>query len=221
MEQNSEKVTLEVLSGLIDLTGKELLEIGCGNGRLTAWLVGPPARLMAIDPEPEKIDEAKKAIAGVTFQVGSGECLDFPDGSFDAVFFSLSLHHHEGAGVALGEAWRVLRPNGLALVLEPLAGGGLERLCAVVHDEDGATHGVQQVIRESDFHEIARAEVSAHWSFVDKDEVFHWVFDHYKVPFDPAMARQMGCLPGVDLETRPVVVEDLMAIQVLSKEAPR
>ena len=220
MEQNSEKVTLSVLSGIIDLTGKEFLEIGCGDGRLTAWFVGLPASLKAIDPDPKKIDAAKKAIPGVTFQVGSGELLDFSDGSFDVVLFSLSLHHHEEARVALGEAWRVLRPTGVALVLEPLAQGALERICSVVQDEDEATHGVQQVIRESAFHEIKRAEVSAQWSFVDKDEVFHWVFDHYKVPFDTAMARQMDCLPGVDLETRPIVVEDLMAIQMLSKESP-
>ena len=36
------------------------LEVGCGNGRITSLLVGKPQKLIGIDPDAEKIKEARK-----------------------------------------------------------------------------------------------------------------------------------------------------------------
>ena len=55
------------------------------------------------------------------FQVGRGESLNFPDQSFEVVFFSWSLCCTDipKMGKALDEAWRVLRPGGTLINIQP------------------------------------------------------------------------------------------------------
>ena len=53
-------------------------------------------RVVAIDPEAEEIEKAKKKVSEsleskLKFQVGRGEELPFPEGSYDLVFFTYSL----------------------------------------------------------------------------------------------------------------------------------
>lgn len=41
-----------------DITGKRVLEIGCGDGRLTWRYAHQAASVVGIDPDPEKIERA-------------------------------------------------------------------------------------------------------------------------------------------------------------------
>ncbi|MEZ4595086.1 MAG: class I SAM-dependent methyltransferase, partial [Chloroflexota bacterium] len=41
-----------------DLTGQRVLEIGCGNGRITTHLAPHAAHITAIDPNTERIAQA-------------------------------------------------------------------------------------------------------------------------------------------------------------------
>ena len=100
---------LPKIEEFITLGGKEMLEIGCGAGRLTSSLVPKAGAITAIDPDPAQIALARANVAGVDFRVGSGEQLEFSDRSFDIVFFSYSLHHQKCAA-ALKEAMRVEHP---------------------------------------------------------------------------------------------------------------
>jgi SAM-dependent methyltransferase len=51
-----------------------------------------------------------------TFVVGGVAALPFPDGSFDLVVSTLSMHHWADATTGLAEIGRVLRPDGRALI---------------------------------------------------------------------------------------------------------
>jgi len=42
-----------------NLDDKTVLEIGCGDGRLTEWLARQAAHVVAIDPNQEKIESAR------------------------------------------------------------------------------------------------------------------------------------------------------------------
>lgn len=55
------EIEIRALSHLADFTGRRILEIGCGDGRLT-WHIAPSARqVIAIDPKSERIEEARLA----------------------------------------------------------------------------------------------------------------------------------------------------------------
>jgi len=104
----------------------DILEIGCGDGRLTFKYAGKARRVVAIDPITDSIKTAKrgapKSLAGkLEFRVGGGERLTFPDSSFNTVFFTWSLCCTDipSMGRALDEAWRVLKRGGTLINLQP------------------------------------------------------------------------------------------------------
>lgn len=217
MKQDSEQKTIDKISECVDFTGKEVLEIGCGDGRLTSRLVGKPKKLTAIEPDVDRVETARMTVQGADFFVGTGESLDFPDACFDIVLFSLSLHHHQNARVALREAARVVKGDGAVLVLEPTDDGGLEQVCVVVHDESKEKMAVQRAITECELI-LERSETFyATWLFDDKEDLYQWVFETYDHPFDAELAREMGEHPGVNLETSPIVLQDTMVLHLLKK----
>jgi ubiquinone/menaquinone biosynthesis C-methylase UbiE len=94
-----------------------VLEIGCGTGAVTQTLATWPGvgQVTGIDPSPAFIDRARTLrgdIANLSFQTGDGRALTFADESFDVVVFHTILTHAPEPQELLGEAFRVLRPNG-------------------------------------------------------------------------------------------------------------
>ena len=76
--------------------GKRVLEIGCGEGRLTLRLARLGARVEAVDPDPARVRAARRALpsryAGrVRYRTGAAEGLPHPNGTFDRVVFAWSL----------------------------------------------------------------------------------------------------------------------------------
>lgn len=92
--EERETHALAALGG--DLTNARVLEIGCGNGRLT-WRYAPRARaVLAIDPDQAAIEEARTACAdSLRGRVelaceGIGD-LACPPSSFDVAILAWSL----------------------------------------------------------------------------------------------------------------------------------
>lgn len=88
-----ETAALSLLGGL---EGARVLEVGCGEGRLTLAYARRTRSVLGIDPDVERIAEAKRALppdlAGrVRFAVGDVVELRQPPAAFDAVFLSHSL----------------------------------------------------------------------------------------------------------------------------------
>lgn len=86
------------LSGMADFSGRHVLEIGCGDGRVTWLFADQAARVTAIDPDAEQIALARHAMPArlrdrLEFRAVAFE--DFaaasPSASFDAVILSWSL----------------------------------------------------------------------------------------------------------------------------------
>jgi len=84
------------LAALGEFDGKRVLEIGCGDGRLT-WLYAEQAgEVLGVDPDEESIREARRALpdqlAGqVEFRIADAQALDVPRQRFDIAFLSWSL----------------------------------------------------------------------------------------------------------------------------------
>ncbi len=91
-EQNE----VRALKQVTDWRGQHVLEIGCGEGRLTQRLARLGAALQAIDPNETAIRTARKHLpqrlaAQVRFHVGRAGRLEYPRESFDVVVFSWVL----------------------------------------------------------------------------------------------------------------------------------
>ena len=91
-----EENEVRALKGVIDWRGKSVLEIGCGEGRLTRRLAQLGATVQAIDTNAKLISKARKALPRrfkktVRYRVGKVERLGYADGSFDVVVFAWSL----------------------------------------------------------------------------------------------------------------------------------
>jgi ubiquinone/menaquinone biosynthesis C-methylase UbiE len=76
--------------------GRRVLELGCGDGRLTLGLAHEAARVLAFDPDAEAVERAHRSLPAelaerVTYQVASGKEIEIKPHSFDLVVFSWSL----------------------------------------------------------------------------------------------------------------------------------
>ncbi|MCZ0813843.1 MAG: class I SAM-dependent methyltransferase [Pseudomonadota bacterium] len=147
-----------ILEELAPLSGRSVLDIGCGKGRLAARLRAAGAAWRGLDPfAPEGVDAIDRA---------SAEAMPYGDGSFDAAICVNALHHVPVPAMAraLSEAARVLRREGRLVVIEPRASGALSRVLAVVDDETEIRNAAQaamdttRALREVTAYDYPRVE---------------------------------------------------------------
>ena len=137
-----------MLERLVELRGRDVLDIGCGDGALARALAAHGARATGIETSEEQLAEARGREGGVRYLVGRAESLPIPDASVDATVFMRSLHHSPAAR-ALTEARRLLRPDGVVYIAEPLAEGDYFALVSLVEDEREVRAGAQRAIAEA------------------------------------------------------------------------
>jgi ubiquinone/menaquinone biosynthesis C-methylase UbiE len=85
-----------ILHELIDFRDKDVLEIGCGDGRMT-WRYATLAQsVLALDPNAGRIEQGIAATPAalrpvVTFQVADITEVSLPEEAFDVAILSWSL----------------------------------------------------------------------------------------------------------------------------------
>lgn len=96
--------------GLLALKPDErVLDLGCGDGVLTATLAAAGARIVGVDTSEPFVAAARRL--GLDARVMSGEALTF-DGEFDAVFSNAALHWMRRADAVIAGVRRALAPGG-------------------------------------------------------------------------------------------------------------
>ncbi|HSN77408.1 MAG TPA: class I SAM-dependent methyltransferase [Anaerolineae bacterium] len=106
----------------------DVLELGCGLGYDTRWLLQAGCTVTALDGSAVALARLPAALSGPVYvQHRLPEPLPFPDASFDAVAAGLSLHYFlwDDTLAIMNEVHRVLRPGGL-LVFAVNASGDAE-----------------------------------------------------------------------------------------------
>ena len=92
---DSEGRETEALRRLVDFRGKDVIDIGCGEGRTTRYIVRTAASVLGVDPDEEAIflarDNAADEADASTFMVADAVTLQLPPGGFDVGVFSRSL----------------------------------------------------------------------------------------------------------------------------------
>jgi SAM-dependent methyltransferase len=99
--------------------GARTLEVGCGNGSISAWLaerVSPGGEAVAVD-----LDLSLIKVRAPNFELRQGDIVAGPveRGSFDLVTARAVLHHVADAEAAITNLVASLRPGGALLLIEP------------------------------------------------------------------------------------------------------
>ena len=89
--------------------GERILDLGCGDGALTAKLVAIGCEVVGVDASERQIRGAREL--GLDARVMDGEHLTFK-GEFDAVFSNAALHWMRHADEVIAGVHRALRPHG-------------------------------------------------------------------------------------------------------------
>jgi SAM-dependent methyltransferase len=116
---------LRALSQLTEISGRRVLDIGCANGADTVRLAEHFDRVDAIDIEPERLADFRRAVAGshlaskITIAEMAAESLDFAAETFDAVTTIEVLEHVRDLDRSIAEVHRVLKPGGRFLITSP------------------------------------------------------------------------------------------------------
>ena len=104
-----------------EVAGRQVVEIGCGVGRLTRVLATKADRVRALDVSAEMLERARRHnphVENVTWLLGDGTSLaGVDDGSSDGVFSHVVFQHIPDPAITLGyirEMGRVLVPGGWA-----------------------------------------------------------------------------------------------------------
>ena len=105
-----------VTANQVDLSGKRVLEVGCGHGGGASYLMRTmhPASYTGLDLNSAAIAFCQKThkLPGLDFMPGDAENLPFPDRSFDAVINIESSHCYPRFPRFLTEVARVIYPGG-------------------------------------------------------------------------------------------------------------
>jgi 2-polyprenyl-3-methyl-5-hydroxy-6-metoxy-1,4-benzoquinol methylase len=91
-----EQAHLAALRRLGDFRNQRILELGCGDGRLTVPIATEAAFVFGFDPDEEAVESARRSLPAelanrVAYQVASGDQVEIEPSSFDLALFSWSL----------------------------------------------------------------------------------------------------------------------------------
>jgi len=194
-EKNKEA---KIIKKYVELKGKNILEIGCGTGRLTFGLVEKAKKVIAVDPIENNIIKAKEKLTKelkdkVVFQVGYGENLEFKDNFFDTVFLGMTLHEIpvDKQKDTLREIKRVLKKGGQLFVIEPLPYGEVQSLYSIFllklfndnHSKriEHAKKVLEEFIENNLFKLELAKEFKLKWFFNDIDDLCNFFLSEHKI----------------------------------------
>jgi 2-polyprenyl-3-methyl-5-hydroxy-6-metoxy-1,4-benzoquinol methylase len=95
-QRDPEGIETAAIGRLVDLDGRNVLEVGCGGGRLTTFAASRAASVYAFDPDAGNIEKAAAAVPAdvrdrVRFVVHAAEALDVERPRFDLALCGWSL----------------------------------------------------------------------------------------------------------------------------------
>lgn len=212
MLQDEQQLTRQKLMDHAEFNGANVLEIGCGPGRVTAMYAHAPALTIGIEPDADCAAKASHTVPAAGFACASGMALPFADNTFDIALFTLSLHHHPDPALALKEAARVLRTNGRILVLEPKPESEIQRLCNIFENEDHRLHRAAKALSDTPLTLLDTEDFLTEWLFDDLNAVARYAFNYYNHPQDPAKRQAMRDFLGQRAEAVPVCMTDTLRL---------
>jgi SAM-dependent methyltransferase len=215
VQRDQEKEEARLIRWCLSTVAGNALEVGCGNGLLTADLAQIADNLVAVDPSVEELRSARRRVEiPVKFVVAFAESLPIAANSIDTVAFTRSLHHQE-PHKALSEARRVLKEGGQILILEPVADSLFERLFAVFDDESWKFKLAEKAIDRSGLKVFRSGSVRIWWVFEDFTEMAFYMFDYFGLELNREKENSMAQILGDRRGLAPLPIEAITRFWVL------
>lgn len=110
-----------------EMHATEAIELGCGTGYVSSWMVRRGAEVVGIDNSAKQLETAKRLMGehgvSITWLHGNAEAVPYPDASFDFAISEYGAAIWCDPNIWIPEAFRLLRPNGELVFLgtHPLA----------------------------------------------------------------------------------------------------
>ncbi len=108
------------LEGVTIAPETNVLDLCCGSGQATKFLVERSRHVTGLDASPLSLRRAQKNVPQANYVEAFAEATPFPDNQFDVVHTSVALHEMEPQQLQqiLKEVQRVLRPDGVFTLVD-------------------------------------------------------------------------------------------------------
>ena len=110
------------VASVVDLKGKDLLEVGCGRGGGSSYIMRylKPKSIVGADFSNKAIEFCKNhySVKGLLFCIAAAESLPFDDNKFDVVINVESSHCYMSMERFLSEVFRILKPCGYFILAD-------------------------------------------------------------------------------------------------------
>lgn len=108
------------LQGLEIDADAEILDLCCGSGQATRFLLKRSPLVVGLDASPRSLERARQAVPQATYLEGLAEAMPLDSDRFDLVHTSLALHEMamQQRQQILAEVFRVLKPGGIFTLID-------------------------------------------------------------------------------------------------------
>jgi demethylmenaquinone methyltransferase/2-methoxy-6-polyprenyl-1,4-benzoquinol methylase len=98
----------------------QILDLCCGSGQVTRFLVNFSENVTGLDASPLSIQRARKNVPNATYIKAFAENMPFADNLFDVVHTSAALHEMQSEQLPkiIKEVYRVLKPGGVFTLVD-------------------------------------------------------------------------------------------------------
>ena len=102
----------------------KILDVACGTGDMIknwikyAKIFNKKIEIKGLDPSKEMLNIAKEKLPNIQFVLGYATNMPFENESFDIISISFGIRNVIETQKAIDEFYRVLKPNGILLILE-------------------------------------------------------------------------------------------------------
>ena len=111
--------------------GATVVEVGVGTGEFLALFEDVADRQVGVDLTPGMLHQAKSRHANIELVLADGAALPFPSRSFDVVASAQTLHHIRDPLAVVKEMRRVVRDDGVVLIVDQVATESVEEATAM------------------------------------------------------------------------------------------
>lgn len=199
-----------VLDWLDPQPGERILDLGCGDGQLTAKIASSGAEVAGVDASPAMVESARRR--GIDARLGNAESLPF-HAEFDAVFSNAALHWVRDQDAMMAGVHRALKPGG-RFVAEMGGHGNIAaiRVALIAVLEKYGFSGREDGVNYYPTPQVYAARLAAHGFSVEQIQLIP-----RPTPLPAGMAAWLvtfrrGVLESIPEEHREAVIQDTVAL---------